>query len=105
MPLRRGDDASYTLLSNGSATGSAFSVKGGEYLFSVEGTVSGATISLQFQSPNGTWADVQPYGGTAVKATALPYCATMVALPAGAVRVAISGGPPSAVYAYLVGLG
>lgn len=104
MPIRRADDTSYTLLSNGTATGAAVAVKGGEYIFMAEGTVAGATIALQLQSPNGAWSPVLIFAGSAVSFTALPNAQTGVDLPAGNVRVFISGSP-TGVYAYLIGLG
>jgi hypothetical protein len=105
MPIRRADDSSYTLASNLSATGSAVAIKGGEYQFSAEGTVGGSTISLQFQTPNGTWSDLLIFAGSPVKSTTLPFTQTQIDLPAGNVRMAATGGTPSALYAYLVGLG
>jgi hypothetical protein len=54
MTVRRSDDIQYTLLANGSATGSAVPIKGGEYIFQVEGTAGGATFALQMLSPNNT---------------------------------------------------
>jgi len=105
MSTRRCDSDNYTLLSNGAATGSAVGIKGGQYTFFVEGTVAGATLALQMQSLNGTWMTVQVFSGSAVSFTALPGCQTGIDLPAGNVRLFISGGPPSAVYAFLVGLG
>ena len=105
MPIRRADDNSYVLATNLSATGSAVPIKGGEYLFSAEGTVGGASISLQFQTPNGAWADVLIFAGSAVKSTTLPFVQTQIDLPAGNVRMAATGGTPSALYSYLVGLG
>ncbi|CAB5144863.1 hypothetical protein UFOVP147_36 [uncultured Caudovirales phage] len=104
MTIRRADDNAYTLLSNGTATGSAVAVRGGEYIFMAEGTVAGATIALQVQSPNGTWSPVLIFAGSAVSFTALPNAQTGIDLPAGNVRVAITG-TPTGVYAYLVGLG
>lgn len=104
MPIRRADDTAYTLASNASATGSAVAIKGGQYIFLVEGTVSGSTVTLQIKTPNDTWVDVTFYG-VDVSATVLPYAETEIALPAGEVRVALTGGTPSAIYAYLVGLG
>jgi hypothetical protein len=74
-------------------------------MFMAEGTVSGATISLSVLSPNGTWEDVAIFSGSVVKSTTLPYCQTSVDLPAGQVRMTATGGTPSALYAYLVGLG
>lgn len=105
MSNKRGDDNNYTLLSNASATGSAVAIRGGEYAFSVEGTVSGATIGLQMQSLNGTWATIQVFNASPVQTTALPYFQTQIDLPAGNVRAVVSGGTPSALYSYLVGLG
>jgi hypothetical protein len=105
MPARRADDTQYILASNVSASGSAVQIKGGEYIFTVEGTASGTTASLQVKSVNGTWMDVTVFSGSAVKSTTLPYSQTGIDLPAGDVRVALTGGSPSAVYAYLVGLG
>jgi hypothetical protein len=105
MPIRRADDITYTLATNLSATGTAVAIKGGEYQFSVEGTVGGSTISLQFQTPNGTWSDLLIFAGSPVKSTTLPFTQTQIDLPAGNVRMAATGGTPSALYAYLVGLG
>lgn len=105
MPNRRADDVSYLLLSNGTATGSAVSIKGGEYAFMVEGTAGGATFALQVQTPNGTWGTVSVFSASAVSTTTLPYVHTGIALPAGTARIVITGGAPSAIYAYLVGLG
>lgn len=105
MPIRRCDDQQYTLLTNGSATGSAVPIRGGEYHFMVEGTAGGSTLSLQIQTPNGTWTDVQVFTGSVVKFTTLPANQSGIDLPAGNVRVACTGGTPSAIYAYLVGLG
>lgn len=105
MTTRRADDRQYTLASNLSATGTAVAIPGGEYMFLAEGTVAGATISLQVQSPNGTWADVQVFTGSVVKFTTLPGTQTGVDLPACNVRMAATGGTPSALYSYLIGLG
>jgi hypothetical protein len=105
MSIRRADDNLYTLLSNASATGASVNIRGGEYIFMAEGTASGATIALQVQSPNGTWSTVSVFSNSAVSTTTLPYAQTAVDLPAGAVRVLVTGGTPSALFAYLVGLG
>jgi hypothetical protein len=105
MPIRKCDSQSYTLLSNGSATGSAVLIPGGEYHFMVEGTASGATFTLQMQSPNGTWSTVSIFAGSAVSVTVLPYSQAGISLPAGSVRLGVAGGTPSAIYAYLVGVG
>ena len=105
MPVRRADDQLYPLAANLSATGAAVAIKGGEYQFIAEGTVGASTISLQMQSPNGTWSDVSIFSGSPVKSTTLPYGQTGIDLPAGNVRMAATGGAPSALFASLVGLG
>ena len=105
MPIRRGDDRAYTLASNLSATGAAVQIPGGEYIFLVDGTPTGATISLQIQMPNATWVDVQVFTGSVVKFTNLPGNQTGVDLPACNVRMAATGGTPTGLYSYLVGLG
>lgn len=105
MSAKRGDDNVYTLLSNASATGNAVAIKGGEYAFSVEGTISGATMGLQMQTPNGAWATVQVFNASAVQTTTVPYFQTQIDLPAGNVRCVITGGTPSAMYSFLIGLG
>lgn len=105
MAVRRADDIQYTLLSNGSANGSPVAIKGGEYIFTVEGTAGGTTASLQVQTPNGTWTDISVYSGSVVKSATLPYSQTGVDLPAGNVRCALTAGTPTAIYAYLIGLG
>lgn len=105
MPLRRCDDKIYSLGTGLSATGAAVLIPGGEYMFMVDGTVSGATISLQVLAPSGVWMDVQIYSGSVVKFTALPGNQTAIDLPAGSVRVACTGGSPTGINASLVGLG
>ena len=111
MPIRRSDDLSYTLASNATSTasgvnsGNGVAIKGGEYHFFAEGTVGGSTISLQIQSPNGTWSDVLVFSGSAVKSTTLPFNQAQIDLPPGLVRMAATGGTPTGLYSYLVGLG
>lgn len=105
MSQKRGDDNSYALLSAGSATGSAVGIKGGEYIVFFDGTIGGATVSLQCQSPSGQWMDVEVFTGSAIKYTTLPRSQTGIDLPAGNVRCAVSGGSPSGLNCYLVGLG
>jgi len=105
MPIRRCDATSYTLLSNGSANGAAVAIPGGEYTFTAEGTVGASTISLQMQTAQGTWTDVQVFSGSAVKSTTLPFSQTGISLPACNVRMAATGGTPSALYSFLHGVG
>ena len=105
MPLRRSDDTAYTLASNLSASGAAVQISGGEYMFFCEGTATGSTLSLQIQSPNGTWMDVAAMAGNVVKTTTLPYSVSQIDLPTCKVRLAATSGTPTGLYAYLVGLG
>jgi len=111
MPIRRADDQVYTLASGASSTatgansGNGVSVPGGEYQFMVDGTVGSSTISLQIKSPSGVWMDVQVFTGSVVKFTTLPGNQSAIDLPAGLVRCACTGGTPSGINAYLVGLG
>lgn len=112
MPIRRADDTSYTLATAATSTatgvnsGNGVQIKGGEYHFLVEGTVGSSTISLQIQIPGSSnWTDVQIYTGSVVKFTTLPANQSGIDLPAGLVRMAATGGTPSGLNAYLVGLG
>lgn len=105
MPIRRADDKQYTLLAAGSATGSAVAISGGEYHFMVDGTAGGSTLSLQVQTPSGAWTDVQVFTGAVVKFTTIPANQSGINLPACNVRCACTGGTPSGINAYLVGLG
>lgn len=105
MPIRRCDSNSYTLATNLAATGSAVAIPGGEYHFTAEGTPSTTTISLQMQSSNGTWMDVQVFSGSAVKSTTLPFSQTGIVLPACNVRVANTGGTVAGLFSYLHGTG
>lgn len=105
MPIRRADDQQYTLLSAGSASGSAVKIPGGEYMVFFDGTIGSSTVSLQMQSPSGTWSDVEVFTGQKVAYTTLPRSQTGIDLPAGNVRCALTGGTPSGINCYLVGLG
>jgi hypothetical protein len=105
MSIRRADDSRYTLLSAGSATGSAVTIPGGEYIVFFDGTIGSSTVSLQVQSPSGVWSDVEVFTGQKVAYTTLPRSQTGIDLPSGAVRCALTGGTPSGINCYLVGLG
>lgn len=105
MPIRRADDSTYALLVNGSATGNPVTIRGGEYIVFFDGTLAGATVSLQVQSPSGVWMDVEVFTGNAVRYTTTPRSQTGVNLPAGSVRCALTGGTPTGINAYLVGNG
>lgn len=82
------------LLSNASSTGSAAEWGGGLGVFAAAGTFSGATIKLQFLCPDGsTWADV------GADTTLTVAGGGVFVLPPGRIRAAVSGGPPSGMYA------
>jgi hypothetical protein len=82
------------LLSNVAATGQPVQWDGGTGLFSLAGTVGGATITLQYLGPDGsTWLT----GATAL--TAVGVVSTR--LPPGRVRALVAGGAPSGLYANL----
>lgn len=80
------------LLSNASATGSAVQWDGGRGVFSLAGTVGGATITLQYLGPDGsTWLTA----ATALTAVGLEA----FELPPGRIRALVAGGAPSGLYA------
>jgi hypothetical protein len=82
------------LLTNGSATGSAFPVVGGRYIMAVEATFSGGTVALQAKGPNGTYINVH----SPVSANGF----TDVVLADGSeVRLGVTAGSPTAIYATL----
>lgn len=92
---------SITLLSNAAATGAAQPWPGGRGVFTVpSATFSGATVKLQW-SPDGTnFLDVDRSGDTFVTLTATG--AGLFELPPCSIKATVSGGPPSAVYAYAI---
>ncbi len=89
------------LINNDSVSGPVVSnLYGGSYVFSVQGTFSGATVSLMVLGPDGTTYE------TLVSKTAPDTIGgTGVGLPQGAtVQAVITGGPPSAIFATLARL-
>lgn len=85
---------SIDLLSNASATGAVKSVAyGGRYIMLVQGTFSGATVSVEILGPDGTNYVTVPDSSKTVAGAAVIY------LPAGAtVRGAVANGPPTGIY-------
>lgn len=82
------------LLNNASATGDWEQWDGGTGVFSAAGTFSGATVKMQFLGPDGSTAiDV----GTDTTLTAAGGGGFV--LPPCRIRAAVSGGPPSGMYA------
>lgn len=107
MPTIRSDYNVYTLCSNVNAAGAgaAIPIPGGEYMFAIDGTPGGSTGRLEVLLPDGQWTPISVYSGSAVSSTTFPYSQTGVDLPAGSVRVNLTGGTPTGVNAYLIGLG
>ena len=80
------------LLDNASTTGPAVQWDGGRGVFSVAGTISGATVTLQYLGPDGsTWLTAAT-GLTAVGLVAFE-------LPPGRIRALVASGTPSGLYA------
>lgn len=85
------------LLSNASATGSSQIWYGGRGTFVAAGTFSGATVKLQLLGPDGsTWIDAGEF------TTLTAAGAGNFDLPQGQIRAAVTGGPPSGMYAVAV---
>lgn len=83
-----------TLLSNAAATGASSYWRGGRGMFAAAGTFNGATVKLQFLGPDGsTWIDA----GTNTTLTAAG--GGIFDIPPSQIRGAVSGGPPSGMYA------
>ncbi|WP_374601050.1 hypothetical protein [Niveibacterium sp.] len=81
-----------TLLQNASATSSAKSWPGGRGSVVASGSFGGATLQLQGLGPDGaTWVSV----GAALTSAGQ----TVFEMPPGQIRILVSGGTPSALYA------
>jgi hypothetical protein len=82
------------LLTNAAATGNGTTWGGGRGVFTLAGTVGGATITLQYLGPDGsTWLAA----GAATTLTAVGL--GVFELPPGQIRAAVSGGAPAGLYA------
>ena len=80
------------LLTNAAATGAAVAYPGGKGFLAVVGTFGGASLQLQYLGPDSaTWVNV----GAAITAAG----SVVVEMPPGPVRMAVTGGPPSGLYA------
>lgn len=81
------------LLNNASATGEAVTNSGGTYVITADGTFGGTTLQLQLLSPDGTsWISV-------ASGTFTAEGSFVCDLPAGSIRMLVTGGTPSALYA------
>lgn len=95
--------ASVQLLTNASATGSANNWPGGKGVMSVAGTFGGATVTMQYLGPNNTtYLDVKvmdPSTGTQTTVSLTDSGSIGFILPPVPIRVVVTGGAPSALYA------
>jgi hypothetical protein len=96
-----------TLFSNQNAAGNgaAFDWPGGPGAFIGEGTLTGATLKLQVETPSGGWLDVLGAFGAAAPAAlaALPAQYSFHATP-GRIRAVLTGGTPTSINAWAVSL-
>ena len=89
-------DQSIKLLDNASATGAAFQVSGGKYIWVADGAFVTDTLQLQFLSPDGTsWMD---FAGASLTVEG----AVLVEIANGStVRVEVTGVSSSALFSTL----
>ena len=108
MTVRRADDNRYVLGEALTATGDPVDIKGGIYIWYIEGTAGSATdFRLEIQTPNGTWARFRSINNNVVTVAAadMPLSKSPLYLPPGKVRIAVIGGAATSIASYLVGLG
>jgi hypothetical protein len=87
--------ASVELLNNASATGASTAWGGKKGVFAIAGTFGGTTAQLELLGPNGsTWIALASASFTAAGAV-------VVELPPCRLRVSLTGGTPSAMFASL----
>lgn len=94
--------ASVVMLSNASATGSAVQWPGGGGVIDVVGTFGGTTITAQhLAQDNTTWLDIKAMDGAGTQTTVSLTAAGSIGfwLPPCPMRVVVTGGAPSALYA------
>ena len=93
---------SYTLASDRVPAGQVSQILGGSYTFQVQGTLNGATVTLQLrtQSSNGTF-------GSTISTSSTPFSAPFAIFPwnRAEVRVIVSGGTPTNLVAVLNAMG
>jgi hypothetical protein len=95
-------DTENILLNNAAATGTSVRWTGGRGVFVVpSATWNGATVALHWSIDNSTFLPVDRSGDTYVTLTA--NGAGIFELPPCHLKAVVTGGPPSAVYAYIKG--
>lgn len=91
---------SYTLLSNGAASGGTITnIVGGGYIFGVAGTFGGTTAQLQVTDASGTLQNVSGASCTAACSIAVNIT------PGSSAKITLTGGSPSGIFSVLGGLG
>lgn len=88
------------LIDDAAATGDPVAVAPGRYCYAVDGTFSGATVTLKLLGPDGS-----SYISVGSDAALTAEGAVLVDLPACTVRAEVSGGPPSNIHASLERVG
>jgi hypothetical protein len=94
--------AGVSILSNASATSTAKKWAGGRGVMTVAGTFGGATVTMQFLGPDGTtYLDVKALApdGTQTTVSLTAAGAIGFVLPPTLIKVVVTGGTPSALYA------
>lgn len=93
--------AAYTMLSKANATGSVIGpIKGGPYFWSADGAFNGATLTLERELRDGSFAGLLP------AATLTEPGLIQIGVGHGAyLRVKVTGGPPTDIYSELSGTG
>lgn len=84
------------LIQNAAVTGPAIRVDNGRYVFVVDGTFGGATVTLTMKSPDGT-----SFISVGADAALTAEGAVLVDLPTCEVRALVAGGSPANLYADL----
>lgn len=95
--------ASIVLIANGAATSAAKLWPGGKGVLTVVGTFGGAAVTMQYLGPdNTTYVDVKALDPTTGNQTTVSLSAAGsigFILPPTPVRVVVTGGAPSGLYA------
>jgi len=89
--VNRCDDRTYELVRNGTISGPPVQISGGEYTLFVDSEVNNGTLSLQMQSPSGTWVDVRNWGLQYVRTAEYAACILALELSAGVYRLRSEG--------------
>jgi hypothetical protein len=84
------------LIDNAAVTGAEITIPSGRYCFAVDGTFTGATVTLTMLSPDGT-----NFISVGADAALTAEGAVEVALPSTTVKATVSGGTPANLYATL----